>query len=257
MHDLACELAREAGAMAVAAKPEELNAAIKGLGNDVVTAIDIAAERRIAQRILATYPDHAVIGEEHGRQGLDDAQFRWLVDPLDGTNNFVLGLPMYGVCITVCDGDDPVVAVVHNSTSDITCSAIRGEGARIDRRPPTPWIPAPPGSTTISWSQGYAVTWDDPARTAVHRTLETKYKRVLSTWAPSIDWQLLVSGQTGGYVLYGNEPHDLLGGRLICEEAGCESWTSADGNWVIAAWPDAMPGLREACDNALERLAAP
>ena len=247
MHDLAVRLAREAGDFAVAQLDADNGIRGKGENGDVVTLVDQEAERRIIEEIQAAYPDHAILGEESGLIGDDDAPVRWLVDPLDGTNNYVMGMPMFGVCLTVLEDGVPVAAVVHESVRGISTSAIRGKGGWRNGRPLHLGEPAPLSRATISWTQGYGVTFDDPFRRHVIHTLEPRIKRLLGTWSPSIDWGLIAAGHVGAFVAYRNERWDLVGGAMIVEEAGGAIYWSPDAalDCVIAGHPETVAALRE------------
>lgn len=244
IRDVAVRLAQEAGRYAVDQLEGNIGIEAKGDGADVVTLVDREAERRIVAGIQAAFPDHAIVGEESGRHGSDDTPFRWLVDPLDGTNNYVMGMPMFGVCITVCEGDAPVVAVIHDSVRNVTTSALRGGGAYRGQRRLAIGDPPPLDRTTISWSQGYAVTYDDPFRVRAMDVMERSAKRVLRTWSPSIDWTLLAAGHTGAFVLYRNEVWDLIGGAFIIQEAGGVIYSSPDLDCVIVGHRDVVEALR-------------
>jgi myo-inositol-1(or 4)-monophosphatase len=248
MRDLAVCLAQEAGRYAVAELDGHLGIMAKGSGSDVVTRVDHEAERRIIAGIRKVFPDHAILGEESGHHGDDAAGIRWLVDPLDGTNNYVMGMPMFGVCLTACQGNDPVVAVVHDSVRDVTTSAIRGQGARRGDRQMLLGAPSRLDRTTLSWTQGYAVTFDDPFRTRAIATLERTAKRVLRTWSPSIDWGLIAAGPVGAFVAYRNEVWDLIGGALIAEEAGGVVYRAPEIDCVIAGHPETVKELRSLLD---------
>lgn len=249
MRELAVALAREAGDHAVA-RASTASAEAKGGLGDVVTDVDRFCEERILAGIRDRYPDHAVLGEETGDHGRADAEYRWLVDPLDGTNNFVLGIDYYGVCITVCHRGEPVVAVVHDSPKRRTFAAIRGHGATMDGHPLPPIAPQPLQRSTISWTQGYGVDKDDRIRNDAFDRLERATKRVLRTWCPSIDWGLLATGRVAGLVAYRNEPWDLVGGALIAEEAGAATFTAPGGQWVLVAHPSTLAELRTAVEGA-------
>ncbi|MGZ0066786.1 inositol monophosphatase family protein [Microbacterium arborescens] len=251
--DLAIALAGEAGDLAVA---ERATARIeaKGAGADLVTHVDREAERRIVAALRDTYPEHAILGEEAGEQGAEENEWRWLIDPLDGTHNYVLGLDVYGVCITLCQRERPVVAVVHDSPRRRTFWAVEGRGAFVadasaeaGARPSRLVIDGESelSRATVAFTQGYEVGHDDPRRNELFDRLERRTKRVLRSWAPSSDWALLVTGGLGALVAYRNEIWDLVGGALIATEAGAASWTSADGDLVVVGRPDVVTALRE------------
>lgn len=248
MHDLAVRLAREAGDFAVAQLDADNGIRGKGERGDVVTLVDHEAERRIIEGILGTFPDHAILGEESGHIGQDDAPVRWLVDPLDGTNNYVMGMPMFGVCITALKDEEPIVAVVHESVRGITTSAMAGQGAFRNGNPVRLGEAVPLQRATISWTQGYGVTHDDPFRARVVDTLEANTKRVLRTWSPAVDWGLIAAGHVGAFVSYRNELWDLLGGAMIVREAGGDIYRVPDEvlDCVIAGHPETVAALRDA-----------
>lgn len=251
--DLAIALARGVGDFAVA---ERATARVHAKGDraDLVTHVDREAECRIVAALRREYPDHAILGEEGGEQGAEGSEWRWLIDPLDGTHNYVLGLDVYGVCITLCHHERPVMAVVHDSPRHRTFWAIEGRGAFSAGAAPDAGAAADRlrvdaegalAHATVAFTQGYGVGHDDPRRNALFDRLERRTKRVLRSWAPSSDWALLVTGGLGALVAYRNEIWDLVGGALIATEAGAASWTSADGDLVIVGRQDVVTALRE------------
>lgn len=245
IHDLMTSLAREAGDYAVAKLREGIVSQQKGQGIDVVTEVDVACERRMIERIQAQFPDHGITGEEHGVVCNLDAPIQWLIDPLDGTNNYVLEMPMFGNCITVLEHGQPVVAAVHDSVSIITTSAYRGGGAWRNGIPTRIGTFPDMARTTISWTQGYVITMDDPWVNRVVYDLQQSFKRVLGTWSPSIDWGLIAAGKVGAFAAYKNELHDLVCGELIVTEAGGEVWKDDSGELVIAGAPEVVAKIRE------------
>lgn len=218
-------------------------ASARAPAGDVVTHVDREAERRITAAVNAAYPDHAVLGEEFGLQGDPDAEYRWLVDPLDGTNNYVLGLDLYGVCLTLCRRGEPVVAVVHDSARCRSYAAIVGQGATLNGASVQMSAPEPLDRVTVSWLQGYAVGANDPAAQRMFKTLERGCKRVLRTWAPSIDWGLIATGKVSAMIAHRNEPWDLVGGALIACEAGAQILTSTNGETVLVSHPAVLTEL--------------
>nr|BFE81570.1 hypothetical protein GCM10020093_041710 [Planobispora longispora] len=126
--ELAERIAREAGEMLLAkrpARPEVL--ATKSSPTDVVTALDRAAEELIRTRIKEARPDDAILGEEGGATG--DGRVRWIVDPIDGTVNFLYGLPEWSVSIAVEVDGEVVAGVVDVVPRGEVFTAAKGEGA--------------------------------------------------------------------------------------------------------------------------------
>lgn len=245
LHQFAISLSIEAGDTALMRLQADNNIQQKGDGIDVVTSVDIACEERIIERIQAAYPDHGITGEEHGVVCNPDASQQWLLDPLDGTNNYVLGMPMFGNCITMLENGEPAVASVHDSVRRITTSAYRGGGAWRAGKPTRIGTFPDLSRTTISWTQGYAITTDDSFVAKVNYDLEQVFKRVLHTWSPSIDWGLIAAGEVGAFAAWKNQLHDLVGGELIVAEAGGEVWCDAQRDLVIAGAVEVVAVIRE------------
>ncbi|MCU1471938.1 MAG: putative inositol monophosphatase [Amnibacterium sp.] len=242
MRLLAVRLARAAGDLAVARRPTAVVSA-KGQAGDVVTEVDRECERLIIEGIRGSFPQHAILGEETGRHGPQGSVVQWLVDPLDGTNNYVMDVASHGVCITACLDGEPLVAVSHDAPARRTFAAVRGGGATVDDEPVRMRDPAALIRSTVSWTQGYGVDRDDATRNAAFAALERSTKRVLRTWSPSIDWGLLATGHVAGVVAYRNEPWDLVGGVLIGTEAGAGVVRDRTGDWVVVAHPAVLADL--------------
>ena len=108
--------------------------------SDFVTEVDLESERRIVEIVRAAFPDHEIMAEESaaggaGSEGPSGAGVRWIIDPLDGTTNYVHGYPEYAVSIAAEDAGGLVAAVVLNSAVDECFEATRGGGARLDGEP--------------------------------------------------------------------------------------------------------------------------
>jgi histidinol-phosphatase len=93
-----------------------------------VTEADREAERVMREQLADARPDHAVLGEEFGDTGPDDAQSRWVLDPVDGTAGFTIGVPLFGTLVGLLEDGEPVVGVIHFPALDETVYAARGEG---------------------------------------------------------------------------------------------------------------------------------
>ncbi len=96
---------------------------------DLVTEYDVAAERLILARLAERFPGHAWVAEEGGAQENGSSRYTWYIDPLDGTNNFAHGYPVFCVSLALYEGDQPLLAVVLDPMRDECFSAIAGRGA--------------------------------------------------------------------------------------------------------------------------------
>ncbi len=187
---------------------------------DLVTEADQAAEVTILAVLRAAHPDFGIISEECGAlPGTAGSEYTWVVDPLDGTNNFVAGIPQVGVSIALVRGKEAVLGVVYQPMVDVLWQARRGEGARRNGRP----IAAAArqdnlGRATVAYVQGYLA--GDALALATQRALYGRVKRVLTNWAAALDWCLLAEGRIAAVVSLDSEWEDQVAGALIAQEAG-------------------------------------
>ncbi|PSQ97383.1 MAG: inositol phosphatase [Bacteroidetes bacterium SW_9_63_38] len=124
--DFALDLARTAEAE-ILPRFRTVTATHKPDGTEVTEA-DREAERTMREHLADARPDHAVLGEEFGVTGPDDARFTWVLDPVDGTAGFTIGVPLFGTLVALLDDGEPVVGVIHFPAIDETVYAARGEG---------------------------------------------------------------------------------------------------------------------------------
>ena len=223
---VAVDAAEAAGTLVRAPAQQGTGMRVKDATGDVVSDLDLAAEQLIISRIRAAFPGHRIIAEESGL--LDavstagtDGGCTWLVDPLDGTNNIAIRLPVYVVGIALCLGSLPVLGVVHDPVAGQTWSAVRRGGAygpagRLAR----PACRAAPYGPVLAWTQGHGVDRGDATARALRLVLESTARRVLQLWAPLLSWVMLARGDIDGIIGYRAEAVDLPAGALIATEAG-------------------------------------
>ena len=125
---LALDLARTAEAE-ILPRFRTVTATHKPDGTEVTEA-DREAERTMREHLADARPDHAVLGEEFGDTGPDDARYQWVLDPVDGTAGFTIGVPLFGTLVALLEEGTPVVGVIHFPALDETVYAARGEGCR-------------------------------------------------------------------------------------------------------------------------------
>ncbi|NDU77479.1 inositol monophosphatase [Actinomadura sp. DSM 109109] len=224
---VAVEAAEAAGALLASRMDGPLGVRPKGAGGDVVTELDTAAEDLIVGRLRAAYPGHRIIAEESGiLDGAPGEEMVWLVDPLDGTNNVAIGMPVYAVGLALCARAEPVLGVVHDPVTGRTWSAVRGRGTLGPDGMPLTLADRPrPGrerNPLLAWTQGHQVGAGDPVAFALRSALELRCSRMLQLWAPLVAWTMLARGDIDGIVGYLPEIVDLPAGMLVAAEAGAE-----------------------------------
>jgi len=133
MINIALRAARKAGESIVRASDELHRFEVKAKGvNNFVTEVDINAEREIVYHLQKAFPDHAILGEESGLIGNEEAEYRWVIDPLDGTTNFIRGIPHYAVSIACLHRGKIEHAVVVDPVRHEEFTASRGRGAQLN-----------------------------------------------------------------------------------------------------------------------------
>ncbi|WP_214415381.1 inositol monophosphatase family protein [Sphaerisporangium fuscum] len=221
--ELAVGIAREAGEMLLAkrpARPEVVQT--KSSGTDVVTALDRASEDLIRQRIRAARPGDAILGEEGGETG--EGRVRWVVDPIDGTVNFLYGLPEWAVSIAVEVDGEVVAGVVNAVPRGELFAAEKGGGAELLRD----GAPAerlrcngevPLSEALIATGFGYL-----PARRAVQAQVLAhvlpKVRDIRRGGSAACDLCSVAAGRVDGYYERGVNHWDVAAGGLIAAEAG-------------------------------------
>lgn len=219
--ELAVAVAEEAGALLRrhAAGPAR-DVETKTSATDPVSAADRASERLIASRLLDARPDDGLLGEEDARNRRGTSGIGWVVDPLDGTVNFLYGIPHWCVSIAAEDNDGVVVGVVHDPNRRETFAARRGHGATLDGRHGLQ-VSSPPdfGHTLVATGFAYdpAVRADWGAHVA---RLLTRARDVRRAGSAALDLAWVAAGRHDGYVEFALSRWDWAAGRLLIEEAG-------------------------------------
>ncbi len=192
--------------------------------HDVKAAADEAAEGRMLPVIRQAFPNHAVYAEEAGEfEGT--GSYRWIVDPLDGTNNFSAGLPVFASAVSVLREGEPVVAAVHQPVTDETYVARRDDGVRYNGSAVTADNSIPVEAATIALILGRNVPRDDELSrraTAIRRAVEMEVKRVCSSWAPTVHSGLFARGRVQGIVQFHPDEEEQAVTELFAAEAGAE-----------------------------------
>ncbi|WP_254535560.1 inositol monophosphatase family protein [Halomarina litorea] len=190
--------------------------------HDVKAAADRASEERMLGVVEEAFPDHAVYSEERGEGG-GEGDYRWIVDPLDGTNNFVAGMPSFASAATVLDSGDPVVASVYAPVADDLYVARWGGGVEYDGETVETGSDRAPSEATVGFVVGHGVKLD-PDRAerahAVRTALEDRCKRVVESWSPTVHWGLLARGRIDAMVSLSPDREEQYAGELLAREAG-------------------------------------
>jgi myo-inositol-1(or 4)-monophosphatase len=216
---LAIELAEGAAAVVRQASGADLSVGAKSTDTDLVTQVDQATERWLVDQLAAARPDDAVLGEEGGgRPGT--SRVRWVLDPIDGTVNFVLGLPLYAVSVAA-EVDGVVVAgAVCNPASRETFHARLGGGAHLGDVRLTGPREVPLHRAVVGTGFGYQAAMR-ARQVAVVAPLLPRVADLRRLGAASLDLCFLAAGRLDAYFEAGLNPWDHAAGGLVAAEAGC------------------------------------
>lgn len=217
-HDLAVSVIKDAGRIALDRFDRYERLVTKDAYGDVVTEVDHLAEALILERIHAAFPEHQIHSEEAGDNG-KRSDWLWLIDPLDGTNNYAIGLPIFTTSITLLYRKEPVLGVVYEPITDRLFVSSLGAGATCNGD--SMQVKDNPNFRRgqIGWIQGHQVQNEEKA-VWLRQHLDLHFKRMMRLWAPTLQWCLLAKGHLDGIVLYNSEGDDLYSGLLMVQEAG-------------------------------------
>lgn len=219
MLNFAVKAARRAGAVINRASNnlDVLTVRHKSL-NDLVSEVDRAAEDAIIDAIKSVYPEHAILAEESGASG--DSDYVWIIDPLDGTTNFLHGFPVYAVSIALAHKGQVQHGVVYDPTRNDLYTASRGAGAYLnDRR-----LRVSRRDKLIDGLIGtgfpFRAAADIEAYTAMFKELTTKTAGIRRPGAAALDLASVAAGRFDGFWEIGLSPWDMAAGTLLVSEAG-------------------------------------
>lgn len=217
--EIALDCAAVAGRIVADGFRAAAGATFKSSAVDPVTEYDRAAEDAIRQLLASHRPDDSILGEEGGGSDWDTGRV-WIVDPLDGTVNFVHGVPQVAVSVALWEDGRPLVGVVRDAIGGEVFSAAAGEGAWLDSEP----IRVSPTSDPVRALVGTGFPYDRRERAAelaavVGRVLaEVQGIRRIGSAALDLCW--VAAGRFDAYWEYRLKPWDTAAGELIVSEAG-------------------------------------
>ena len=219
MLNIAIRAARAAGNIILKQvdRVHEIPADKKGI-NDFVSEVDRAAERIIIDTLNKAYPDHSILAEESGHHGHNE--FQWIIDPLDGTTNFLHGFPQFAVSIALQCKSRLEVAVVYDPLKDELFTAVNGQGANLnDRR-----IRVTKHRHLEGALLGTGFPFKEQERLDEYletfRALFTMTAGIRRAGSAALDLSYVACGRLDGFWEFGLEPWDLAAGVLIIQESG-------------------------------------
>jgi len=224
MLNFAIETARDAGHLLLE-KFGRITAVTKKGDINLVTEADIASEALIIERIKSHHPKHAILAEEAGNAVVIEggSEWKWIIDPLDGTTNYAHGYPCFAVTIALERHGDVVVGVTFDPTRDELFAAEKGQGATLNGKPIR--VSATEKLSESLIVTGFPYDFKRKDNFARHLTAFLMQSRgVRRDGSAAIDMAYVACGRFDGFWEEGLNAWDMAAGKLLIEEAG--GWTT-------------------------------
>jgi myo-inositol-1(or 4)-monophosphatase len=217
--NIAVSAARKAGSLIARAveRADTLQVDSKG-HNDFVSEVDRRAEQEIIRVIRKAHPDHAILAEESGTHG--DSDSVWIIDPLDGTTNFLHGFPQFAVSIALRHKERLEAAVVYDPLRDELFTAVRGAGAQLNGRR----IRVSKAKALEGALLGTGFPFRDQTYVSAYlgmfKALLPRTAGIRRAGSAALDLAYVAAGRLDGFWEIGLKPWDMAGGILLIQEAG-------------------------------------
>ncbi|MBN9424929.1 MAG: inositol monophosphatase [Burkholderiales bacterium] len=198
--------------------------------NDFVTEVDHAAEKAIIETLLTAYPDHSILAEESGHlvrgaaaapgSKIETAEYAWIIDPLDGTTNFIHGFPQYAISIGLMQRGVITQAVIYDPTRDELFTASKGRGAFLNDRRIRVSTRYRLDEALIGTGFPYRKLDRLDEYIAMFRAVTERAGSVRRPGAAALDLAYVACGRLDGFFEMGLMPWDVAAGSLLISEAG-------------------------------------
>jgi myo-inositol-1(or 4)-monophosphatase len=248
--NIAMRAARRAGDLIVKSlsRLDSLKIDTKGR-NDFVTDIDRKAEADIIATIHRSYPEHAVLAEESGRSG--ENEFVWIIDPLDGTTNFLHGFPTFAVSIALEHKGRLQHAVVYDPMRQEFFTASRGDGAQLEGKKIRVSSQRTLEGALIGTGFPFRAGANVDEYLAMLKVVMSSAAGIRRPGAASLDLAYVAAGRIDGFWEFGLSPWDTAAGTLLIQEAGGRVGTAAGAEYslganIVAGNPKVYQALLEA-----------
>ena len=210
--DLAIEIIRRQEPAVVTAKGDR----------DMVSDVEFQVERAVRGYLRSRSPEIGFLGEEEGNAP-GDGDLQWVLDPIDGTANFVKGIPLYSVALALLDHQAPILGIIDLPAQRCRYSAAAGQGAFCDGRRIGVRSTARLQEAVVTigdYAVGEQAEAKNRTRLAVTNRLAERAQRVRMFGSAAIDLAWLAHGRTDAAIIFGNKPWDTAAGVILVREAG-------------------------------------
>ncbi len=198
---------------------EQLQVSVKG-PSDFVSTADLRAERMLKAELLRARPGYALLFEEGGATEGTDPHHRWIVDPLDGTTNFLHGIPHFAISIALERDGEVIAGIVYEPTRDEMFWAEKGAGAYLNDRRLRTSARRQLGEALIGTGIPFRGRGDHPTYVATLARVMAATSGVRRLGAAALDLAYVAAGRYDGFWEFGLSPWDIAAGLLLVREAG-------------------------------------
>lgn len=243
--DVARACGEQAGALALQRFRQPQDVSIKGRGN-LLTSTDLELERLLQDELTKEFPEHRILSEETASE-TDTAGWVWVLDPLDGTRNFVSGIPWFCINIALCLDGEPVVAVTHDPNHRETFWAERGDGCWVNDHPTQASAALDLPSSVVGVDLGYDERRGRALLRLAHELLPN-VQAVRFCGSAALGLAYAACGRFDIFVHRYLFPWDLAAGILLVREAGGTITNDAGGPIAISSSTATAGGTRVHAD---------
>lgn len=223
--NLALKAAREGAGVVLENYGKSSQAKVKESAKGLVTRTDMEAEKAIL-KILSSESEFSVLSEESGRSGKNDRAV-WIVDPLDGTNNFAHSLPFFAVSVGLMEKNESLIGVIIDPVNKKEFYASKGNGAYCNEKKISSLSYSSEYIPSIFLNHGYAKADREKFKILAHRFAETA--NILKLGTTALELCYLANGSVDAFICSGDEIWDFAAGIVIAQEAGLV-FTDWEGN---------------------------
>lgn len=215
--------------------------------NDFVSEVDRMAEQEIISVLMRSFPHHSILGEESGDQG--DSDYQWIIDPLDGTTNFLHGVPHFAVSIALRHNGRLELGVIYDPVRQELWTASRGAGAQLDGRRIRVSQRQDLEGTLLGTGFPHRAQQHMDAYLGMFKALSKHAIDIRRPGAAALDLAYVAAGRFDGFWEIGLAPWDMAAGLLLIQEAGgvVGDFTGGPGHFksgnVVAGNPRVFAGI--------------